>query len=98
MSVSPLVPAALTLPVAFAIAEVTGVRAIGGLALAALAIITLATARARPSRGAAWLAVLAVAFALSHVIADALTTWGALAAATAAVTLAAAALLTPAAR
>lgn len=88
-----LLPAALALPLAFAVAELTGVRPVGGAVLAALVITTLAAARPPLARAVAWLAVVAAAFALSHVIADALGTWGAVAAASAAVTAAALALL-----
>ena len=88
-----LILAAATLPAAFAVAEATGVRAIGGAVLIALAAATLIAARPPAARGVAWLAVLAAAFAVSHVVADALTTWGAIAAVTAVVTAAAAALL-----
>jgi hypothetical protein len=90
-----LLLAALTLPAGFAVAELTDVRAIGGVVMVALAAATLATASASAGAGrsAAWLLVLAVAFALSHVIADALTAWGAVALVTAVVTAAAAALL-----
>lgn len=90
-----VVLAALTLPLAFAVAELTGVRPIGGAVLAALAAATVLTARAGVARSAAWLAVVAVAFALSHVVADALTTWGAVAAAAAAVTFAAGVMRNP---
>lgn len=82
---SALLLAAATLPVAFAIAELTGVRAIGGVVLVALAAATVLAGRVR----FVWLAVVAVAFVLSHVIADALTTWGAIAVTTAIVTAAA---------
>jgi hypothetical protein len=80
-----LILAAATLPVAFAVAEVTGVRAVGGVVLVALATATVLAGRVRLP----WLAVVAVAFVLSHVVADVLTTWGAIAAATALVTAAA---------
>jgi hypothetical protein len=67
--------------VAFAVAELTGVRAIGGVVL-----VLLAAATVRAGVPARWLGVVAVAFVLSHVIADALTTWGAIALVTAVVT------------
>jgi hypothetical protein len=85
--------AAATLPVGFLVAEITGVRAVGGVVLALLAATTLFVARAPVSRTAAWLGVVAVAFALSHVIADVVSTVGAIGIAAAVVTAAASSLL-----
>jgi hypothetical protein len=80
----PLLLAVAALPAGFAVADVTGVRPLGGLVLAALAIAAVAQARAGAARSAAWLALLLALFALSHVLADALGAWGAVAVVTAA--------------
>lgn len=93
MGVPVLLLALATLPLGFAVADLTGVRPAGGAVLAVLALATVLAARATVARSAAWLAVVAVAFALSHVVADALGTWGAVTAAAALAGVAAAALL-----
>ncbi len=71
--------AAGSLVLGFAVAQATGVRALGGLVL--LAAVTWCLVRWRALAGlpaAVALAVLyAAAFAASHVLADALGTWGA---------------------
>ena len=63
----------------FAVADITGVRALGGLVLlAAAAWLGLRwRAQAGTGRAVALLALYAAAFVLSHVIADTLGTWGA---------------------
>jgi hypothetical protein len=88
-----LLLAALTLPAGFAVAQVTGVRPIGGVVLALLAAATIVSARASTGRSAAGPALLALAFALSPLISDALPAWGAVPLVPAVVTAAAAALL-----
>ena len=93
VSVGVILLAAATLPVGFAVADLTGVRPLGGLVLLALTFATLVAAKAPPGRSAAWLLVVGIAFALSHRVAGALGTWGAVAAAAALVTAAAAILL-----
>jgi hypothetical protein len=81
--------AAATLPLGFLVAEITGERPLGGIVLALLALATLIEARPPAGRAAAWLGVVAVAFALSHVIADVVSTVGAIGMAAAVVTAAA---------
>ena len=63
----------------FAVADVTGVRALGGVVLIAAAAwcFTRWRAQAGTGRALALLGFFAAAFAVSHVIADALGTWGA---------------------
>ncbi len=73
----PVLLAALTLPLGFLAAELSGVRAIGGAVLVTLGLVTLALARPGIGRGAAWAAVAFVAFAGSHLLAEVLGTWGA---------------------
>ena len=63
----------------FAVADVTGVRPLGGLVLAAAAVWLWLRWRAIAGvgRATALLALYAAAFAASHVVADVLGTWGA---------------------
>jgi hypothetical protein len=63
----------------FAVADLTGVRPLGGLVLVAAALwLGLRwRARAGTARAVALLALYAAAFIASHVVADALGTWGA---------------------
>lgn len=88
-----VVCAAACLPAGFAVADVTGVRPLGGLVLLALALVAGVLSGARLPRQAAWYAVVLVCFVLSHVLADGLGTWGAIAVVTAVATAAYAALL-----
>ena len=69
--------AALTLIAGFAVAELTGVRALGGIVLVAGALWCAVRWRARAGTpaAAALVVVFALAFALSHVIGDALGAW-----------------------
>jgi hypothetical protein len=69
--------AVAALPVAFAVAQATGVRPLGGLVLVLLAIAAVLTPGVHRLRAAAWVAVLLVCFVASHVLADPLGTWGA---------------------
>jgi hypothetical protein len=78
-----LLLAVASLPAGFAVAVATGVRPLGGLVLAALAIGAVLQARAGTARSVVWLALLLVLFALSHVLADGLGAWGAVAVVTA---------------
>jgi hypothetical protein len=66
--------AAMSLLVGFAVADVTGVRALGGLVLLAAAAWCALRWRARAGTAAAvgLLVLYAAAFAVSHVLADAL--------------------------
>ena len=63
----------------FAVADATGVRPLGGLVLLAAAawLVLRWRERAGTARAVALLALYAAAFAASHVVADALGTWGA---------------------
>lgn len=83
--------AAGSLVLGFVVAQATGVRPLGGLVL--LAGAGWCVARWRRAAGVPGAAVLllvyATAFALSHVVADALGTWGAVALAAAVTGLAA---------
>jgi hypothetical protein len=69
--------AVAALPVAFAVAQGTGVRPLGGIVLVLLAAAALLAPGVERRRGAAWLAVLFVCFVASHLLADPLGTWGA---------------------
>ena len=75
--------AVASLPVAFAVADASGVRPLGGIVLAALAGAAVLAGRRDRRRSAAWLAVLLACFAASHVLAGVAGTWGAVAAVTA---------------
>jgi hypothetical protein len=79
--------AALSLIAGFAVADVTGVRPLGGIVLLAAAAWCFARWRAAAGTGRAVALVgfYAAAFVVSHVIADALGTWGAILAVSAAV-------------
>ena len=73
--------AAGSLALGFGVAELTGVRALGGIVLVAgAAWCAVQTARVAGSvRAGLVLVVYLAAFALSHAIADALGAWGAVA-------------------
>ena len=77
MSAWPLALACL--PLGFAVADVTGVRPLGGAVLVLVALAAVWTARAPWPRAAAWGAVAFACFVASHALADALGTWGAIA-------------------
>jgi thiol:disulfide interchange protein len=79
--------AALSLVAGFAVADITGVRPLGGIVLAAAAAWCFVRWRAQAgtARAVALVAFYLVAFVVSHVIADPLGTWGAVAAVAAAV-------------
>ena len=80
------------LPLGFAVAQATGIRPLGGLVMAVLGVLALRQAAAPWPQAAAWSAIALACFAVSHLLADALGTWGAVAT-VAAVTGAAGALL-----
>jgi hypothetical protein len=64
------------LPAGFAVAELTGVRALGGAVLVAGGLATLWAARAAaPRRQAAWAGLTFAGFVVSHLLADALGSW-----------------------
>jgi hypothetical protein len=88
--------ATAALPLGFATAEATGVRPIGGAVMAALAIAALLTSRSSSRRKAAYSAVLALLFVLSHALAGPIGTWPAIAVVTVAAGAAAFRLLKPA--
>jgi hypothetical protein len=71
--------AALALVAGFAVADVTGVRALGGLVLLAAAAWCFVRWRAQAGTGraVALVAFSGAAFVVSHVIADTLGSWGA---------------------
>jgi hypothetical protein len=71
------------LPVAFAVAQATGVRPLGGVVLALLAAAAVLAPGVARGRAALWVAVLLVCFVASHLLADPLGTWGAVAVVTA---------------
>src|SRR4051812_1556819 len=75
--------AVAALPVAFAVAQGTGVRPLGGLVLVGLAAAAVRTSGADRRRAGTWLGVLGVCFVASHLLADPLGTWGAVALVTA---------------
>lgn len=73
------VVAAASLVLGFAVADLTGVRPLGGLVLVA-AVLWCVPRWVRAAGGSVafgLVALYALGFALSHVIADAVTTWGA---------------------
>ena len=74
-----LVAAAACLPVGFGVAAITGVRPLGGVVLLALALLAGRWSGQPLRRQATWYFVVLVCFIASHVIADALTSWGAVA-------------------
>ena len=71
--------AGLSLVAGFAVADVTGVRPLGGLVLlvAAAWLAIVWRRRIGLARTAALLGLYAALFVVSHVVADALGTWGA---------------------
>lgn len=71
--------AGLSLVVGFGVADATGVRPLGGLVLLAALVVCVPrwSRAAGPAVAAALVAVYAVGFVVSHVIADAVTAWGA---------------------
>ena len=73
--------AALSLVAGFVVADVTGVRALGGIVLVVAAAWCFARWRARAGTGRAVALVgfYAAAFVASHALADVLGTWGAVA-------------------
>jgi hypothetical protein len=83
------------LPAGFAVADVTGARPLGGIVLAALAAAAVLLSRAPRRRALAWAAIVLACFVASHVLADPLGTWGAVATVTVIAGAAAAVLLEP---
>jgi hypothetical protein len=77
----PAWPLALAvLPAGFAVADLTGVRALGGIVLVAGGLVTLRAARATDlRRQIAWGTVAFAAFVLSHALSDAIGAWPAVA-------------------
>jgi hypothetical protein len=74
-----LIAAAACLPVGFGVAAATGIRPLGGIALAGLALLAVHWAVALPGRKAAWLAVVLACFVAAHLLADVTGAWGAVA-------------------
>ena len=83
--------AGLSLVAAFAVADATGVRPLGGIALVAAAawLVVRWHALAGLARAVALLAFYGAAFAASHALGDVLGAWGAVLAVAAAVAVAA---------
>ena len=80
MSAAPTWPiAGASLIAGFAVADLTGIRSLGGLVLVAAAVWLGLRWRERAgvARAAALLGLYAALFVLSHVIGDVLGTWGA---------------------
>ena len=75
--------AVAALPVAFAVAQGTGIRPLGGIVLLLLAAGAVLAPGVERRRAILWLFVLLVCFVASHVLADPLGTWGAVALVTA---------------
>ena len=71
--------AGASLVLGFAVADLTGVRPLGGLVLLAAAawLVVRWRARAGTGRAVALVALYGAAFVASHVISDVLGTWGA---------------------
>lgn len=89
----PIVFAALCLPIGFAVAQATGIRPLGGVVLAAMAVAAVVAGQPGAGRTAAFLVMIVGLFAVSHALAGPLGTWGAVAAVAALATLAGALLL-----
>jgi hypothetical protein len=86
--------AAACLPVGFGVAVATGVRPVGGVVLVILAALAGRWSGAPVQRQAAWYALVALLFGLSHVLGHVIGTWPAIAVVTAAATFAYAARIT----
>jgi hypothetical protein len=71
--------AAACLPAGFGVAELTGVRPLGGIVLVALAALACLWSDAPAWRLALWGVVLAVLFVASHLLGDVIGTWAAIA-------------------
>jgi hypothetical protein len=67
------------LPLGFAVAEVTGSRAAGGIVMAVVALLAVRAATAPRPQAAAWVGIALVCFVVSHLLADPLGSWGAVA-------------------
>ena len=94
-----LVCALACLPAGFGVAQATGVRPIGGIVLLGLAALAVRWAPERSrSRRIAWAAVVLVCFVASHILADPLGAWPAVAIVTVAATAAYMAILQPRSR
>jgi hypothetical protein len=71
-----LICAAACLPVGFGVAAATGVRPLGGIVLLALALLA---GRDLPRARWGWYAIVLGCFVASHLLADAISAWGAVA-------------------
>jgi hypothetical protein len=67
------------LPLGFAVAEVTGIRAAGGIVMAVVALLAVRAAAAPRPQVTAWVGVALACFVASHLLADVLGSWGAIA-------------------
>src|SRR5689334_9288087 len=71
------------LPAGFGLAQLTGVRPLGGILLVALAALAGRWSPARGRRIALWYGVVAVCFVASHLLGHAIGAWAAVAVVTA---------------
>jgi hypothetical protein len=78
-----LICAAACLPAGFGVAVATGVRPLGGLVLLVLAVLA---GRELPAARWLWYGVVLVCFVASHLLANAISAWGAVAVVTAVAT------------
>jgi hypothetical protein len=74
----PAWPFALTcLPLGFAVAQGTGVRALGGVVMVLLAVAAVLTPGVERRRATLWVVITLLCFVASHLLADPLGAWGA---------------------
>jgi hypothetical protein len=78
--------AAACLPAGFGVAALTDIRPLGGVVLLALALLAGRESGASVGRQAAWYLVVLVCFVASHLLADPLGAWAAVAVVTAVAT------------
>lgn len=71
--------ATAALPVGFATAQVTGVRPIGGVVMATLGVAALLTSGSSSRNKLAWTTLALALFVASHLLADPIGTWPAVA-------------------
>ncbi len=91
-----LICAAACLPAGFGVAELTGIRPLGGIVLVGLAALAWRWSDAPAARLALWTVILAALFVLSHVLGDVLGSWAAVTVMSGLATLAFAVLTAPA--
>jgi hypothetical protein len=74
-----LIAAAACLPAGFGVAAATGIRPLGGIVLLVLALLAARWSAGQPRSRIAWLGVVLACFIASHLLADAMGAWGAVA-------------------